>query len=623
MTSSTLQDQLIGQKVEALLSGMSLDQKIGQMTMSERTSVSPEDVKSCHLGAVLSCGGSSPGKNQLDDWVEMNDAYWAASMTKDELHLAIPVLYGVDAIHGHNNINGATIFPHNIGLGAANDPGLVRRIAEITAREVLAAGIEWVFAPNLAVAKDIHWGRTYESYSEDTAIVTAYAAEFVQGLQSNLATNGVLACVKHWVGDGGTTNGINQGETTLAKEQLERIHMAPYVSAINSGALTVMASFNSWNGDKCHGHKHLITDILKNEMQFDGFVISDWDGIDYLSEDYHNAVALAVNAGIDMFMVSENWKDFIGHLKQHVRRGSVSMKRIDDATRRILTVKFAYGLFDEVRPADRFWSNHESFGGPEHRAVAREAVRKSLVLLKNDGAVLPLDKNTRILVAGKNAHNRGHQCGGFTVTWQGISGNDGIEGGTSIWEGIRQVAPNAVLCIGAGRVDVDPGLFDAAIVVIGERPYAEGLGDIRSGDHVIVEAGSQIKGSMNVLKPYGNTMELASLHPEDLQTIRSITVKGIPTIVVMVSGRPLVVNHELDASAAFVAAWLPGSEGQGVADVLFGDYDFQGRLSFSWPKSTENLSADCEFDHTCLFPRGYGLTYSHERSNTHLERASA
>ncbi len=623
MTSSTQQDQTISQRVEALLAGMNLDQKIGQMTMSERMSLSPEDVKSYHLGGVLSCGGSSPENNRLADWVVMNDAYWAASMTQDERHLAIPVLYGVDAIHGNNNIRGATLFPHNIGLGAANDPDLVRRIAEVTAREVLAAGIEWVFAPNLAVARNIHWGRTYESYSEDTAIVTAYAAEFVKGLQADLGTNGVLACVKHWVGDGGTTNGINQGETTLAKEQLESIHMAPYVSAINSGALTIMASFNSWNGDKCHGHKYLITDILKDEMQFHGFVISDWDGIDYLSEDYHNAVALAVNAGIDMFMVSENWKEFIDHLKQHVKRGSVSMKRIDDAARRILTVKFAYGLFEKPRPADRYWSNHECFGGAEHRAVAREAVRKSLVLLKNDDALLPLDKSARILVAGKNAHNRGHQCGGFSVTWQGVSGNDGLEGGTSIWEGIRQVAPNAELFTGNSGTDLDPGLIDAAIVVIGERPYAEGLGDIRSGDHVIVEAGSQIKGSMNVLEPYGNTLELASLHPEDLQIIKSITDKGIPTVVVMVSGRPMVVNQELDASAAFVAAWLPGSEGQGVADVLFGDYDFQGRLSFSWPKSTGNPSADCEADHTCLFPRGYGMTYLDERSNQHLERVSA
>ena len=605
------------------MSRMSLDQKIGQMTMSERMSVSPDDVRSWHLGAVLSCGGSSPGDNQLSNWVNMNDAYWAASMAQDESHLAIPVLYGVDAIHGMNNINNATIFPHNIGLGAAHDPELVRRIAEITAREVLAAGVEWVFAPNLAVARNINWGRTYESFSEDPAIVTAYAMECVAGLQAEFGSNGVLACVKHWVGDGGTTNGINQGETTLAIDQLDDIHIAPFRSAIQSGALTIMASFNSWNGDKCHGHKYLLTDILKNQMQFDGFVVSDWDGIDYLSEDYHNAVALAVNAGIDMFMISEDWKAFIGHLKQHVRRGSVSMRRIDDATRRILTVKFAYGLFDKAAPAKRFWSNHESFGGSEHRAVAREAVRKSLVLLKNDNATLPLDKKARILVAGKNAHDRGHQCGGFSVTWQGFSGNEALEGGTTIWEGIRQAAPNAILKNAAACTDIDTDLVDVAIVVIGERPYAEGLGDIRSGDHVIVEAGSQIKGSMNVLEPYGSTLELARLHPEDLQTIKSIGDKGIPVVVVMVSGRPLVVNQELDSCAAFVAAWLPGSEGQGVADILFGDYDFQGRLSFSWPKSPRSPSVDCEVNHNQLFPRGYGLTYSEKQSYEMPERVSA
>lgn len=620
MTNSILQSRVIGRKVNALLSEMSLDQKIGQMTLCERTLVCPEDVKNYHLGAVLSCGGSSPGNNLPSDWVDMNDAFWRASMTQDESHLAIPVLYGVDAIHGNNNIRGATIFPHNIGLGAANDPDLIRRIAKATAREVLASGIEWTFAPNLAVAHNLNWGRTYESYSEDTAIVTAYAEEFIQGLQTDLGTDGVLACIKHWVGDGGTTNGINQGETTLAWEELDSTHIAPFRSAIKSGALTIMASFNSWNGDKCHGHKYLITEVLKNELQFSGFVVSDWDGIDYLSEDYHQAVALAVNAGIDMFMVSENWRLFIGHLKRHVKRGSISMKRIDDATRRILAVKFAFGLFNKARPANRCWSNSESFGGQEHRKVAREAVRKSLVLLKNEDKLLPLAKNARILVTGKNAHNRGHQCGGFSLTWQGESGNECIEGGTSIWEGIHQVAPNAVLKTGAFDSDIGPSQVDAAIVVIGEEPYAEGLGDIRSGDHVIVEAGSQIRGSLNVLKPYGTTLELASLHPEDLLAIKSLTDKGIPTVVVMISGRPLVVNRELAASTAFVAAWLPGSEGQGVADVLFGDYDFQGRLSFSWPRLAESGDLGRQ---TPLFPLGYGLTYLNEGFKHDFKRKSA
>jgi len=622
MTNSILQDRKNGQKVKTMLSRMSLDQKIGQMTLTERIFVTPEDVKNHHLGGILSCGGSHPGNNLPADWVAMNDAYWAASMVEDEQHLAIPVLYGVDAIHGNSSIRGATVFPHNIGLGATRDPELIRQVATITAREVLAAGIEWTFAPNLAVARNIHWGRTYESYSEEPAIASAYVLEFVKGIQADLGTDSVIACAKHWVGDGGTTHGINQGETTLVEDELQHIHIAPHRAAIDSGVLSIMASFNSWNGDKCHGHKYLLTEVLKNELKFHGFVISDWDGIDYLSEDYHDAVALAVNAGIDMFMVSENWKKFIGLLKQHVKRGSISMKRIDDATRRILGVKFAYGLFDKARPADRFWSNHESFGGPEHRAVAREAVRKSLVLLKNDRSLLPLDRTARVIVAGKNAHDRGNQCGGFTLTWQGKSGNKHLEGGTSVWEGISQVAPNAMLSADADGTDADQDLHDIAIVVIGEKPYAEGLGDIRNGDHLIVEAGSQIKGSMNILQPYGNTLELARLHPEDLRTIKTITAKGIPVVVVMISGRPMVVNKELEKSTAFVAAWLPGSEGQGVADVLFGDFDFQGKLSFSWPKNTDDIPAKSDSDRRPLFPYGYGMTYGRTLSVQPLKRMS-
>ncbi|MDM3870034.1 glycoside hydrolase family 3 protein [Porticoccus sp. W117] len=590
-------------RVEALLLQMNLDQKIGQMTQTERMSCTPEDVKNYHLGSVLSGGGSCPGDNRPDDWVRMNDAYWAASMEQSDEHLAIPIIYGVDAIHGNNNVLGATVFPHNIGLGAANDPELLQRIAQATAREILATGVEWTFAPTLAVARDKRWGRTYESYSEENTIVGSYAEKFVNGLQSDSHDDCVVACVKHWVGDGGTTHGIDQGDTALSFDELKRTHIEPYYAAIDAGVMTIMASFNSWNGDKCHGHRYLISDLLKDEMGFQGFVISDWDGIDYLSEDYFDAVGKGVNAGIDMFMVSEEWQPFLRHLKRHVQDGTVPMSRIDDAVRRILTVKFACGLFERPRPVERPWSNHECFGGSEHRDIAREAVRKSLVLLKNDSDLLPLNKQANILVAGKNAHNRGHQCGGFTVAWQGALDNETIEGGTSIWEGIHQQSPSATLSED-GR-DADPEKHDVAIVVIGELPYAEGMGDIRDGNDVIVEAGSQIKGLMKVLEPYGHTLELAQLHPEDLATIQRIASKGIPVVTVLVSGRPLVVNRELDDSTSFVAAWLPGSEGQGVADVLFGDYDFQGRLSFSWP---EKVSADAGIDDE-LFPYGYGLNY--------------
>jgi beta-glucosidase len=601
-------DKSIRKQADALLAKMTLAEKIGQMVQTERMSITPEEVRRWHIGSVLSGGGSCPGDNSLQEWVAMNDAYWAASMQGGDDHLAIPILYGIDAIHGNNNVSGATIFPHNIGLGAARDPDLLERIASITAREILAAGVEWTFAPTLAVARNRMWGRTYESYSEDPAIVCSYAGRFVKGLQGDFATDSVIACVKHWVGDGGTAHGIDQGDTRLSERALEQLHVAPYLPAIEAGVLTVMVSFNSWMGEKCHGHKYLVDYLLKNKLQFEGFVISDWDGIDYLSDNYFDAVARGVNAGIDMFMVSEHWRPFIAHLTHHVVHGTVAMDRIDDAVRRILGVKFTYGLFDKPRPAKRPWSNHSSFGSPQHRAVAREAVRKSLVLLKNEGDILPLAKTSNILVAGKNAHNRGHQCGGFTIAWQGASGNDHIVGGTSVWEGLAQVAPNAVLSGDGKGEEADPALHDVAIVVIGETPYAEGMGDIRTGDDVIVQAGSQINGLLKVLEPYGNTLVLAELHPEDLATINTITARGVPVITVLISGRPLVTNLELAASSAFVAAWLPGSEGQGIADVLFGDECFSGTLSFSWPADIGNAQNAGNPDYEPLFPCGFGLT---------------
>ena len=435
----------IEKRVRAITGKMSLAQKIGQMVQAERLSITPAEVKAFHIGSVLSGGGSRPGQNSLNDWVEMNDAYWAASMEQDGEHIALPIIYGVDAIHGNNSVAGATIFPHNIGLGAANDPDLIERIAGVTAREILASGVDWTFAPNLAVARNCHWGRTYESYSEDPAIVSAYAERFVRGLQGDLGNDAVVASVKHWVGDGGTTDGIDQGETTLSEKELERLHVAPYRRAIDAGALTVMVSFSSWNGEKCHGHHYLLNYLLKERMQFRGFVISDWDGIDYLSDSFFEAVAIGVNAGIDMFMISEYWRSFIEHLTHHVVSGVVPMARIDDAVTRILRVKIAFGLFEKPRPAARCWSNHPSFGSPEHRQLAREAVHKSLVLLKNEGGILPLPKTARVLVAGKNADNIGHQCGGFTIAWQGTSGNELVEGGTSVWQGIQQLVANATL----------------------------------------------------------------------------------------------------------------------------------------------------------------------------------
>ena len=607
--SNVLMNSDIEKRVSALIAKMSLAQKIGQMVQTERLSITPEQVKAFHIGSVLSGGGSCPGENRPNDWVDMNDAYWAASMEQDGEHLAIPVLYGVDAIHGNNNVVGATIFPHNIGLGAAHDPELVERIARVTAREILASGVDWTFAPTLAVARNCQWGRTYESYSEDPAIVSSYAGRFVRGLQGDLKDDTVLSCVKHWVGDGGTTDGIDQGETTLLESELESLHMAPYLTAIEAGALTVMVSFNSWNGEKCHGHHYLLNYLLKKRMRFSGFVISDWDGIDYLSDNYCEAVARGVNAGIDMFMVSEHWKPFINHLSHHVMSGVVAMDRIDDAVRRILRVKFAFDLFEKPRPAERRWSNHHSLGSREHRQLARDAVRKSLVLLKNENRLLPLPRDARILVAGKNADNIGHQCGGFTIAWQGTSGNEFVEGGTSIWQGIQRLAPHAMLSEQGNGTEADPDLHDVAIVVIGEKPYAEGMGDIRTGDDVIVRAGSQINGLLKVLEPYGDSMVLSQLHPEDIQTIREISSKGVPVVTVLVSGRPLVTNEEMTASAAFVAAWLPGSEGDGVADVLFGEHEFTGKLSFSWPRDASKTMNTGDDDYDRMFAVGFGLTY--------------
>jgi len=604
-----LNDPTLKAKVELLLSEMTLEQKIGQMTQVERMTCTPEQVKEFHIGSVLSGAGSLPENNLPEDWVKMNDAYWSASMHEDDYHLAIPILYGVDAIHGHNNVKGATIFPHNIGLGAANDPDLIEKIAQVTAREVLATGIDWTFAPNLAVAKDNRWGRTYESFSEDPSITSAYAPRIVKGLQKDLESNteSVVACVKHWVGDGGTRHGIDHGDTILSREDLEQSHMRPYLQGLEAGVLTVMASFSSWNGDKCHGNKMLLTDILKDELKFDGFIISDMHGIDFISEDFHSAVALGVNAGIDMFMVPQSWQQFIDHLYDHVELGSVSTDRINDAVRRILSVKIAFGLFDAPRPLQRIWSNHASFGSKQHRDVAREAVRKSLVLLKNDQNYLPLNKNMRILVAGKNANNRGHQCGGFTIDWQGTSENRLIQDGHSIWEGITKVAPNAFLSSDKIISEAHLNSADIAIVVIGERPYAEGLGDIRDSDNIIVETGSQIEGQINLFEAYGNSLELAQLHPEDYSIIKQLSDNNIPVVTILVSGRTLYIDKELEKSDAFIAAWLPGSEGQGVADVIFGDYNFTGKLSFTWHSpliGTTDSDSNKE-----LFPFGYGLNY--------------
>ncbi|MFT5235012.1 MAG: beta-glucosidase [Shewanella sp.] len=602
-------DANINAKVDTLLAGMTLEQKIGQMTQVERLCCTPDDVKKYHIGSIFSGAGSAPSDNSPKGWIEMLDQYWLASIDSDAQHLSIPILYGADAIHGHNNVKGATIFPHNIGLGAANDPSLAGRVAGVTSIEVLATGIDWVFAPNLAVAKDPHWGRTYESYSESPEIAERYVERIIHSFQKDFNEIGILTCVKHWVGDGGTTHGIDHGDTLLDFTALSHTHIKPYHTALKAGALTVMASFNSWNGTKCHGSKYLLTDVLKGDMKFQGFIISDMDGIDYLSDDFYISVETAVNAGIDMFMLTNHWQMFIEHLKSHVELGRVHMSRIDDAVRRILSVKVKSGLFEKPKPSMRIGANSGNFGSVRHRELAREAVRKSMVLLKNDASLLPLNKRSRILVAGKNANNKGNQCGGFTIDWQGTSDTDAIQGGTSVWEGIKEVAPNAELMTTSAEVIDTEQHYDVAIVVIGELPYAEGLGDIRENDDIIVAVGSQIDGQINLLAPYGKSLELAQLHPEDIELINEIQQKGIPVLTVLISGRPLIINQEIERSNAFIAAWLPGSEGQGISDVIFGDYNFTGKLSLTWPKQLKSQNNTAKASPSILFPLGFGLTY--------------
>ena len=594
-------------RVEALLARMDLAHKLGQLVQTERLAITPEEVRDHHVGSVLSGGGSCPGDNRPSDWVAMNDAYWAAAMEDGPGRVPVPIIYGVDAIHGHNNVLGATIFPHNIGLGAANDTDLARRIARATALEVLATGVDWTFAPTLAVARDHRWGRTYESCSEDPQLVARLAPAFVEGLQGDLGEDAIAACVKHWVGDGGTSEGIEQGDTRVGEAELRRLHVAPYLPALAAGALSVMVSFNSWNGEKCHGNRRLVTELLKDELGFEGLVISDWDGIDYVSEDYSEAVARGLETGIDMFMVSETWREFLAHAEAHVRSGRIPMARIDDAVRRILRVKAALGLFDKPRPAARKWSDADVVGCAEHRAIAREAVRKSMVLLKNESAVLPLAPQARILVAGRNAHDVGHQCGGFTIAWQGSTGNDVVQGGTSIWDGIAARAAHTELSADGSGAEADPSRHDVAVVVIGEGPYAEGMGDIRTGDDVAIREGSMIRGKLKVLAPYGHSTALSALHPEDAATIERIRARGVPVVTVMVCGRPLETNREIDASDAFAVAWLPGSEGDGVAEVLFGEAPFSGRLPFAWPATTEPPRFVGDDRQDARFARGYGL----------------
>jgi beta-glucosidase len=578
-------------QAQKLLGQMTLDEKIGQMTQADQMFLkNVDDIETYHLGSLLSGGDSDPKSgNDLVSWTDLYDNYQKRALNT---RLRIPLLYGIDAVHGHNNVLGATIFPHNIGLGCTRNPDLVEKAARVTAEEVRATGIHWAFAPCLTVPQDIRWGRTYEGYSESPDVVRLLSGAAVRGLQGSRLDQplSVLACTKHFAGDGGTTFGtgmpkrggehypLDRGDTRVDEATLRKIHIAGYLPTFQAGVKSMMPSYSSWNGVKCSGNKHLLTDILKNELGFDGFLISDYNALDELPGTRKEQTAQSINAGMDMVMVPERYQEFFGTLKALVNEGIVPMARIDDAVLRILRVKVAMGLMDRARPplADR--SLHKVFGSKEHRAVARDCVRQSMVVLKNDKNVLPVAKNARLHVAGKNADDIGNQCGGWTITWQGKSGN--VIQGTTILAAMRAAAGSAGQITysedGSGAEGATIG-----IAIIGERPYAEFLGDRAD----------------------------LTLAPEDVAVIDRLKSSGIPVVVVLISGRPLIIDAILGKADAIVAAWLPGTEGAGVADVVFGDYKPSGKLSFTWPPGDSSSFARGNPGYQTLYPFGHGLSY--------------
>ena len=587
------------QRVEELLALMTLDEKIGQMTQAERGAIKPGDVNKYFLGSVLNGGGGLPGSNKAEAWLEQTQKYQHEALTT---RLGIPILFGVDAIHGHAHVDGATIFPQPIGLGATRDAELVRQTGAITAEEMQATSIQWNFAPVVAVPQDIRWGRTYESFGEDTALVSELATAYIQGQQSlpeeyqPAAGQSiyVMATAKHFLGDGGTTFGtstqtlddfhylLDQGDTRYDEAGIRKLFLPPYQTTVDTGVGSVMASFSSLNGMKMHEQKVWLTDILKSELGFEGIVVSDWAGIDQVDPDYYQAVVKSINAGIDMNMVALDYVRFITTMQRAVAKGDISIERIDDAVRRILLKKFELGLFDHPFTDQ---SNLHTVGSEEHRAVARQAVSESLVLLKNDNQALPIPKTTKtIYIGGRSADDIGIQSGGWTIEWQGKTGD--ILPGTTILESVKDAVSNET------RVEYSPlGQFDGkaeiGIAVVGELPYAEGPGDVSS----------------------------LLLKPEDVSLIQAMRKSSEKLVVILVSGRPMVITPQYDLADAWVAAWLPGSEGGGVADVLFGKQMFTGKLPYTWPRNDSQLRINinnAKATEGCdapLFPYGYGLNY--------------
>ncbi|MBA4008885.1 MAG: 1,4-beta-D-glucan glucohydrolase [Erythrobacter sp.] len=583
---------------EALLAQMSIESKVAQIIQPDIGSITPEDVRQYRFGSILNGGNSGPFGNDkapAADWLKLADAFWEASTAPlANGEPVIPAIWATDAVHGHANVPGATVFPHNIALGATGDADLIRRIGAATAVEIEVTGLDWTFAPTVAVARDDRWGRTYESYSEDPALVTRLGAAMIEGLQGRpgepgyLGPGKVAATAKHYFGDGGTSQGVDQGDVNGDLAELMAIHAAPYPAAIDAGVASVMASFNSINGTKMHGNKPLLTDQLRGMLGFGGVVVGDWNGHGQIKGCTNSDCPQAIMAGLDIYMVPEDWKALHASLVAQVKDGTIPMARLDEAVLRVLRMKAQLGILDgEVKPSARpNGGKWELLGSPEHRALAREAVAKSQVILKNAG-VLPLKPGARIEVAGAAADNVPQQAGGWSVTWQG--GGDltaaNFPGATSIYAGIADAARasggEARL---AGKGDAAASKPDIAIVVFGEPPYAEFVGDRK---------------------------DLAFRDEEGLNLLKAYKARGVPTVAVFLSGRPLWVNRELNAADAFVASWLPGSEGAGVADVLFGKAQPTGRLSFSWPATCDG--APLNSPEGALFPRGYGLGFAAPR----------
>lgn len=590
-------DPAIEAQIDDILPKLTVEQKVGQVIQADNGSVTPEEVKKYRLGSVLSGGNSAPGPLPYADtktWLAMADKYYNASIDKEGVEVAIPCIWGIDAVHGHANLSGAIIFPHNVGLGAMHNPDLIEKIATVTAHELTVSGHDWTFAPTLAVPQDIRWGRSYEGFSEDPEIVKSYGDRIVYGLQGRFGEEGfmgdgrVISSAKHFLADGATEKGVDQGDAIISEAELREVHAAGYYSAIPAGVQTVMASFSSWQGRKLHGDKELLTDVLKGQLGFNGFVVGDWNGHGQVPGCTNTDCPQSLNAGLDMYMAPDSWKGLYESTLKHVKSGTIPMTRLDDAVRRILRVKIASGIFTKGAPSTRKNAGDESLLGlPENRAIARQAVRESMVLLKNNGGILPLDAEKTIMVIGDGADNISKACGGWTRSWQGTGhSNDEFPNSESILDGIREAVNEAGgKVIFSANADANESA-DVVVAIYGEDPYAEFEGDRENLDFV----------------PNGF----------DVSKLAKFRNKGIPIVSVFLSGRPLWSNPEINLSDAFIAAWLPGSEGGGISDMLFQrdpSYDFTGRLSFSWPSSAV-VSEDAEVKASeALFELGYGLNY--------------